>query len=193
MMLFDYFLKKPDQENAVLRILNILNNCYILTIFALGRFSWIWIRILSRFGSGLEKNSPRRILTEGLGSETLDLRHRKVNTGQVQLPRTATGAAVARHQTRMILSVLPAARRRLSSETAISVISALAPRNVKQSRPLQAPHICTQHHKNKTLQLQSDYSSVAEPVEKKLQETWCRSRNYLLNKYLLQSSWNILG
>ena len=45
--------------------------------------------------------------------------------------RTATGAAVMRHQTRMILSVDPAASNLLSSLTAMSDISALAPRNVK--------------------------------------------------------------
>ena len=69
---------------------------------------------------------------------------------------TATGAAVLRHQTLIILSVLPAASSLLSSDTAMSEISAEAPRKVKYSLedagiytlcranlPLAVPHILT--------------------------------------------------
>ena len=36
-------------------------------------------------------------------------------------------------------------------------------------------------------------TSVAEPVEPNLVETWSWSRNYLINKYLLQSVRRMLG
>ena len=61
----------------------------------------------------------------------------------VCLERTAMGAADRRHHTRMILSVDPAAIIRLSSLTAMSEISELAPRKVNTSLPEQVSHILT--------------------------------------------------
>ena len=37
------------------------------------------------------------------------------------------------------------------------------------------------------------WTSVAEPVEPKLFDTWSRSRNYLFHEYLLQSVLRMLG
>lgn len=54
-----------------------------------------------------------------------------------------TGAVVCRHHTRRILSMLPAASSVLSALTAMSVISAEAPRSVASRRPSIALHILT--------------------------------------------------
>jgi hypothetical protein len=54
-----------------------------------------------------------------------------------------TGAVVCRHHTRRILSMLPAASSEFSVFTAISVISADAPRSVTKRRPSTALHTLT--------------------------------------------------
>ena len=54
-----------------------------------------------------------------------------------------TGAVVCRHHTRKILSMLPAASSVFSVFTAMSVISAEAPRSVANRRPSITLHILT--------------------------------------------------
>ncbi len=57
--------------------------------------------------------------------------------------RTAIGPPVCMSHTRKILSIEPAASRVLSKFTAMSVISADAPRNVANNRPSIALHSFT--------------------------------------------------